>query len=293
MTREVTSAFLGLSAMLAVLIVFYATPARCAPTVPDYVAAAVADPARPPDQVAWDAARKPAQVLQFAGVQPGARVADFMSGGAYFTRIFSRVVGKTGHVYAFVPEEQLKNCAPEETDGTRALEHDARYSNVSVVRGPVDQFRVPEALDLVWTSLNFHDLFDPFMGPANVPTVTQSIFQALKPGGVFLVIDHVAQPGSEIRDTNTLHRIDAEVIIRQAQMAGFQLEAQSDLLRNRRDTHELRVFDTTVRGHTDQVILKFRKPSGASADFRKDRKTSAQARGAEFPKRAFCRGVCA
>jgi len=256
-------------AFLSILIVFGMRQAQAAAALSEYIAAAVADPDRPPDQVSWDAGRKPVEVLKFAGVKPGERVADFMSGGAYFTRIFSRVVGKEGHVYAFLPEEELKNFVPEETAGTRALEHDSRYANVSVLTGPVNQFRAPEPLDLVWTSLNFHDLYDSFMGPADVPAVTKSIFDALKPGGVFLVVDHVAQPGSEVRDTGTLHRIDPQVIIRRAETAGFQLEAQSDLLRDPRDDHQLRVFDPSIRGRTDRVILKFRKPITAAAGFRK------------------------
>ena len=235
-----------------------AAPATAA--LPDYVASALADPARPPEHVARDADRRPGEVLAFAGVKPGDRVADFMSGGAYFTRLFSRIVGGTGRVYAFVPEEQLKNCAPEETAGTRALRTDRHYANVSVLTAPVAHFRAPEALDLVWTSLDFHDLYDSFMGPADVPEVTRSLFNALKPGGVLVVIDHVARAGSQTRDTETLHRIDPEVIVRTVEAAGFVLEAQSELLRNPSDNHELPVFDPAIRGRTDQVILKFRKP---------------------------------
>lgn len=250
--------------LLAVLSFLGPIPGQAAGAVPDYVMAAIADPARPPLQVARDAERKPGAVLAFAGVKPGDRVADFMSGGAYFTRLLSRIVGKTGRVYAFLPEEQLKNCAPEETAGTRAVQHDGSYANVSVLTAPVARFRPPEPLDLIWTSLNFHDLYDSFMGPADVSHVTQALFAALKPGGELLVIDHVAQAGSEIRDTDTLHRIDPEVIIRSAQTAGFRLEARSDLLRNPHDTHQLHVFDPAIRGRTDQVILKFRKPPGAT-----------------------------
>jgi predicted methyltransferase len=93
-----------------------------------------------------------------------------------------------------------------------------------------------------------------------VPEVTRSLFNALKPGGVLVVIDHVAQAGSQTRDTETLHRIDPQVIVRTVEAAGFVLEAQSELLRNPSDNHELRVFDPAIRGRTDQVILKFRKP---------------------------------
>jgi predicted methyltransferase len=246
-----------------VLLALTALAARAAPAcaaVPDYIAGAIADPDRPPEQQARDAARKAGEVLAFAGVRPGQRVADFMPGGAYFTRLFSRAVGESGHVYAFLPEEQLKNCAPEETAGTRAIEHDSRYANVSVLSGPADRFRAPEALDLVWTSQNFHDLYDSFMRPASVPQVTRSIFDALKPGGVLLIVDHAAQAGSGVRDTETLHRIDPDAVIRAVEAAGFRLEARSNLLRNPADNHQLLVFDPTIRGRTDQMILKFRKP---------------------------------
>jgi predicted methyltransferase len=259
MTRAIRCA----SALLAVLALLGAQPGRT-DAVADYVAAAIAAPDRPPEQVARDAQRRPEAVLTFAGVKPGERVADFMSGGAYFTRLFSHIVGKGGHVYAFLPDEQLKNCSPDEVAGTRAIEHSGAYPNVSVLTGAVNRFRPPEPVDMVWTSLDFHDLYDSFMGPADVPQVMRAMFEALKPGGELIVIDHVAEAGSGVRDTETLHRIDPEVIIRTALAAGFRLEAESDLLRNPQDTHQLRVFDPAVRGRTDQVMLKFRKPASAS-----------------------------
>jgi predicted methyltransferase len=221
---------------------------------------AVADPTRPPEQVARDADRKPAEVVALAGLQPGARVADFMSGGGYFTRIFSRVVGSSGHVYAFLPNEQLAHCAPNEVAGTRAIEHNAAFANVSVLTGPANSFRAPEPLDLVFTSQDYHDLHDEFMRPTEAAVFNKAVFDALKPGGTFVVIDHAAQPGSGLRDTDTLHRIDPASIIQEVQAAGFILEAQSDLLRNPADTHMSMVFDPQIRGHTDQVFLRFRKP---------------------------------
>ena len=229
------------------------------------IATAIADPARPAEQVAQDGERHPGELLSFAGIRRGDRVADFMSGGAYFTRLFSRLVGEDGRVYAFLPDEQLKHCAPAETAGTRALAGDAHYGNVRVLSAPVVQFSTPEPLDLVWTSLNFHDLYDSFMGPADVPQVVASLYKALKPGGVLVVVDHVAQRGSELRDTESLHRIDPEAIIRTVTAAGFVLETESHVLRNAADNHELAVFDPAIRGRTDQVVLKFRKPGAAVA----------------------------
>ena len=244
-----------------------AVPAAAAPAVvvPAAVTAAIADPARPPEQVARDAERRPGEVLAFAGIRRGDRVADFMSGGGYFTRLFSALVGDEGRVYAFLPEEQLKNCAPAETAGTRTIAGNAHYHNVKVLKAPVNHFSAPEPLDLIWTSLDFHDLYDSFMGSANVPQVVGTLFKALKPGGVLVIVDHVAQPGSKVRDTESLHRIDPEVIIRTVTAAGFVLEAESNVLRNVADNHELAVFDPAIRGRTDQVVFKFRKPLRAAA----------------------------
>ena len=228
--------------------------------VPAYIATAVADPARPSDQVARDSNRKPAQAIAFAGLKPGDRIGDFMPGSGYFTRIFSRVVGPKGHVYAFIPDEEIANCPPGEVAGTRALIDDRKYANVTVTSGPVNDYGAPEKLDMVWTAQNYHDLHDRFMGPANIAVLNTRIFHLLKRGGVFMVIDHTAAPGSGVRDTETLHRIDPAVIVKEVEAAGFRLVAQSDILRNPSDTHTLFVFDPAIRGKTDQVVLKFVRP---------------------------------
>jgi predicted methyltransferase len=221
---------------------------------------AIADPRRPMDQVQLDATRKPAQVLAFAQLKPGAVVADFMPGNAYFTRLLSDVVGARGHVYAFLPAEQIANCPPNEVAGSREVSRDASYANVSVLSNASANFRVPQKLDLIWTAQNYHDLHDSFMGPANVEALNRSFFNSLKPGGVFLVIDHAAELGSGVRDTETLHRIDPQRLRAEIEAAGFVFEAQSNLLRNPQDDHSLSVFDNRVRGRTDQVIYRFRRP---------------------------------
>jgi len=240
------------------------TGAAAAAELPAYVRNAVADPARPPEQVARDANRKPGEVIAFAGIKPGDRVADFMPASGYFTRLFSRVVGASGRVYAFTPTEELKNCSAEETAGVRALEHDLRYRNIVFAYAPVEAFDPPMALDAVWTSLNYHDLHDKFLGPANVEAWNQEVYAALKPGGVFLVIDHAAEAGSGLRDTERLHRIDPESIKEEVEAAGFVFEGESDVLRNPADNHAAPSFSAVMRGHTDQVVLKFRKPVASS-----------------------------
>ena len=224
------------------------------------VAAALADPRRPPEQVSLDAARKPAQLIAFARLQRGDKVADFMPGNAYFTRIMSAVVGARGRVYAFLPAEQLANCSPREVAGTEALEHDPAYANVSILRDSTANFHVPQKLDIVWTAQNYHDLHDAFMGPADVGALNKRFFDALKPGGVYLVIDHVAESGSGLRDTESRHRIDPLRLRQEIEAAGFVLDAESNALRNSQDDHTLPVFDPSIRGHTDQVVYKFRKP---------------------------------
>jgi predicted methyltransferase len=224
------------------------------------LSAALSDDHRPAAQVRQDSDRRPADVIMFAGIKSGDRVADFMAGNAYFTRLFSVLVGAGGHVYAFLPAEEIQSCPASEIEGTRSVEHDPTYSNVSVLTAAVERFALPETVDVIWTSQNYHDLHDPFMGPANVAIVNRAFFAALKPGGVLVIIDHAAESGSGIRDTDTLHRIDPARLRTEVEAAGFVFEAESNALRNSHDTHRLRVFDPGIRGKTDQVVYRFRKP---------------------------------
>jgi predicted methyltransferase len=242
-----------------VLTVLSAPAAHADRQISAIVTAAVADSRRPAAQVELDSARKPAQLLAFAELRAGDRVADFMPGNGYFTRIMSGVVGAKGHVYAFLPTEQLANCAPSEVAGAKALERDPGYANVSVLSAATANFTLA-SLDVIWTAQNYHDLHDSFMGPANVAALNRAFFKALKPGGIYLVIDHIAESGSGLRDTESLHRIDPLRLRQEIEAAGFRLDAQSDLLRHPQDDHTLSVFDGRVRGQTDQVVYRFRKP---------------------------------
>ena len=227
--------------------------------VPANIVQAVADPGRPKDDTDRDALRHPAEVLAFTGVAPGAVVVDLLPASGYFTRIFSKSVGPAGHVYALAPEEIAK-AYPKSVDAAKALAADPAYANVTVLIEPINALTTPQTVDLVWISQNYHDLHDRFMGPADLGKVNAAIFGALKPGGVYLVLDHAAEAGSGLRDTDTLHRIDAQSVKTEVAAAGFVLEATSDLLRNSGDPKTAKVFDPSVRGRTDQFILKFRKP---------------------------------
>lgn len=229
-------------------------------TVTPAIAAAVADADRPPEQTELDAHRKPAQTIAFAGVKAGDLVADFMPGNAYFSRILSKLVGPTGKVYAFTPEEQIKNCDPAEMAGSRAIEHAPAYRNVVQLTGPLNRFSAPQKLDVIWIAQNYHDLHDSFLGPADVKLVNRTFFDALKPGGVLMIIDHAAASGSGLRDTESLHRIDPSSVRHELEAAGFVFEAQFNDLRNLTDDHSRSVFDPEIRGKTDQFVYKFRKP---------------------------------
>jgi predicted methyltransferase len=228
--------------------------------IPKYVSQAVADPARPQADRDADVDRKPAETVAFAGVKPGDKVVDLLPGGGYFTRIFSAVVGPKGHVYA-VPPPKRPNApegAPDPAARSQAIASDPHYSNVSVVSTPFTEMKFPEPVDLIWTSRNYHDLHN--VPNLDVGAVDKAIFNALKPGGVFMVLDHAAEKGSGFRDTSTLHRVDPEAVKQEVEGAGFKFEAQSEVLRNANDPHTEKVFDSSVKGKTDQFILKFRKP---------------------------------
>lgn len=245
-------AFASIAAAAALL----ATGAAAAPAPSADVAAAVASPDRPPADRARDAERKPAELIAFAGVQPGWKIADFLPGGGYFSRILAKTVGPKGHVYAVYAAE-LADRHPPPADLARPFPEAA---NVTALVRPVNDFAAPEPLDLVWISDNYHDLHDAFFAPADLAKINAAVFRALKPGGIYLVVDHAAEPGSGLRDTDTLHRIDEKTLTAEIEAAGFVLAGASDALRNPGDAHTLRVFDPAIRGHTDQFVLKFRKP---------------------------------
>ncbi len=229
--------------------------------------AALADSARPAADKARDNDRKPLELIGFAGIKPGDKVADLMPGGGYFSRIFSKLVGPQGHVYAIVPES-IAQGAPNKLDGIKAIATDPAYGNISLITRSYEQIGADEPLDVVWTSDNYHDVYggvsvfavNGVSGADETAKMDVAVFKALKPGGIYMVVDHVAKAGSNEQDAKTLHRIDPAVVMAQAKAAGFVLEARSDLLSHPQDAHDKIVFSPDLRGHTDQFVLKFRKP---------------------------------
>ncbi|HVI30866.1 methyltransferase [Phenylobacterium sp.] len=222
-----------------------------------HITAAVADAARPEADTRRDADRKPAEMLEFAGVKKGMKVADFIPGGGYFTRIFAKAVGPTGKVYAVTnpPPANAPNPPP-----IQAIAADPAYGNVQVVATGIASFALPEPVDVFWTSQNYHDLYLTRFN-LDVPQADKAIFNAVKPGGTLVVLDHAAAPGAPVAETaNTLHRIDPAAVRRNLEAAGFKYVGESKALANPADDHTKGVFDPALRGHTDQFILKFRKP---------------------------------
>lgn len=214
------------------------------------LAAILADPGRPEADRIRDADRKPAELIAFAGLKPGAQLAELAPGGGYFTRLLSAVVGANGHIYAVAarPSPALTEIA-------------GNHPNVSIIAGAPGEIPVPNAVDMVWTTLNYHDFKNSKQGDTDAATLfNRAAFKALKPGGIYLIVDHQAAPGAGASVTSTLHRIEETVVRQEVEAAGFKLDGESQLLRHPADDHSQKVVETGIRGKTDQFILRFRKP---------------------------------
>ena len=250
---------IGKLALAVLAATAFAIPAMAAKeAVPANIAAAVADSARPAADSDRDTNRKPAESLAFAGIKPANRVADLIPGTGYFTRLFSKAVGPKGYVYSYIPSEI--DAIYKKHNMTIPPPADPNFPNISYIHAPIAKFVTPEKLDLVWTSQNYHDLHNKMFGPPDIAVVNKAIYDSLKPGGIFIVLVHAAERGSGLRDTDTLHRIDEAAVKKEVEAAGFKLVAESTVLHNPADTQKLAVFDPSIRGKTDQFILKFRKP---------------------------------
>jgi len=233
-----------------------------ATAAPANVAAAVAAQDRPAEARALDASRKPAEVLQFMGLRRGDRALDLFTGTGYFAEIIGRAVGPTGSALAWEPANFLNDQSRATLNAIRA-----RAPNVSWFATPADALALPEsAFDFAMINLNYHDTYwqseryhFPRMDP---PSFLRTVFRSLKPGGTIAVIDHVANPGRDTREeVNATHRIDPATIRADFERAGFVFAGESDILRNPQDDHTKLVFDPSIRGHTDRVVYRFRRPA--------------------------------
>lgn len=218
-----------------------------------HIATAVADSRRPAEDVARDGLRKPADMLTFGEVQPGQRIADIRPEEGYFTRLFAPAVGETGRVYAFVPTR----TATRETPLAEALA--AAFPNVTPLSGALDSMTFPEPLDAVFMVQEYHDFHIPAFN-TDVARMNRAVFEALKPGGVYIVIDHSGRAGTGATEVQSLHRIEGEFLKAEVEAAGFVFEAESPALVNPEDDRTINVFDPAIRGRTDQFVYRFRKP---------------------------------
>lgn len=218
---------------------------------PSYIRRAIDSADRPAEQRARDANRKPAEVLMMSGIKPGDRVIEFASFGQYYTRLLSDIVGPRGRVYMFdLPYTEKRAGAASRA--FVATHPNAKYTLVNY-----NSVQLPHNVDIVYMVLYYHDLSINHIDTAKL---NERIFAALKPGGIYLVIDHNAAPGSGRRDTQALHRIDPAVIPQEVTAAGFELVKESHLLANPADDHTQLVFKPSIRGRTDRTIFVFRKP---------------------------------
>jgi predicted methyltransferase len=205
-----------------------------------------------------DARRHPAELVALARIRPGQRVLDLIPGNGYWTRIFSKMVGPGGKVYAVWPKAYAQE-AGSDVKALQQLSTSPAYANVVNIVEPTAELTAPEPLDVVWTSQNFHDYNDAFMGKPGPKAFVDAAWRALKPGGRLVVIDHATLKGRGLQDTETLHRIDRAAVIEEATAGGFRLAGESNALRNPADPKTIPVFDKSIRGRTDQFALVFVK----------------------------------
>ena len=250
------SLFIAASALVALSSAAFAPPPGPGQE-PSAYAAAHADSVRTDEDRGRDAARHTAETLACARVAPGQKVADMIMGGGYFTRAFSAAVGAEGHVTAWQPEEFV---AFDAGYGQAVTDADA-LANADGVRSPLAAPVFPAGLDLVFTAQNYHDLHLAPFAADTASRVNAAVFEALKPGGLYVIVDHHAVAGSDLAAADTLHRIDIEAVKREVTAAGFVLDGESAVLANPADPLTASVFDPSIRGRTSQFMLRFKKPA--------------------------------
>ena len=222
--------------------------------------AAVADAGRPAADTARDENRKPADMLAFAGIGPGKVVVDMLPGGGYFTRIFAKAVEPGGRVDAYFGTQYDARLKSQNKDpDNQFADLKATYKNLGVIHGPLPQFVTPQAVDVVWTSQNYHDMHNKQYA-MDVNELNKAIYKSLKPGGYYVIIDHKAAETAGDDVTEALHRIKESTVKKEVEAAGFKLVAEGKDLNYASDDGTKRVFEADVKGKTNQFMLKFQKP---------------------------------
>lgn len=230
---------------------------------PDQYSVAIRDIARS-DDVEQDESRKPGELLAFAEIDRGDVVGDYIMGGGYVTKLLAIAAGADGKVYAFQPEEFIAfnpDYGPQQEDTVRRYaDQDGTPIHVFPLRGALTDPGWPEQLDTIITVMNFHDLWLDQFPEGTAEQAVANLFDALKPGGSLIVVDHLAADGGGIEAANTLHRMDRDLALETLQAAGFELEAESDMYARPADPRSANIFDDAIRGRTDQFAWRLRKP---------------------------------
>jgi predicted methyltransferase len=205
----------------------------------------LANPERPNEERALDAARKPDEVLRFYGVKTGDKVADIWAGRGYYTAILAQVVGPQGVVYSANPSARPEIAERWKKPG---------FANVRMIDGPLDKVALPQdgSLDFVIIHLNYHDL-----APEARIAMNKRILGALKRGGIYAVVDHSAKDGTGNEAANTLHRIDKTLVIKEVTGSGFSLAKEGTMLHKPEDTRDFNV--NKQRNQDDRFVLAFQK----------------------------------
>ncbi|MCH7853019.1 MAG: class I SAM-dependent methyltransferase [Proteobacteria bacterium] len=216
---------------------------------------------RTPADVARDAGRKPAEVMEFFAIEPGMHVLDMFSGGGYYTEILSNVVGPDGKITAQSNKAYLSFSGEESS--ARYL--DNRLPNTSILMAENNELALEaDTYDAVTMILAYHDIYydgaDDGWPLIDGPKLLAELYKGMKSGAVLGIVDHNAAPDSPAETGNTTHRIDVNLVIREVEAAGFILDGRSDILRNDDDDYAKNVFAPETRGKTDRFVLRFRKP---------------------------------
>lgn len=253
--------------LLAVLIGCGEKPPVAEQDANIYQTAVYFNPVRPKEDRQDDAQRHPADIMAFAGVEPGMKVIDLLGGGGWYTELLAAVVGEQGHVYLVNTPLFLHFTQPQ----MEARLAGNRLKNVTRVDGPWTQMNLPTDVDLIWLSLAYHDIYvkrpnDPSF-EADRDSFFQQIHTALKPGGLILVIDHAATKGSGNEAAQVLHRIDEDFARADFEREGFVFVKALDILRNPNDDYSKDIWAKGIMNKTDKFIYLFQKPAvGTSAE---------------------------
>jgi len=259
--RSILMAGLGAVCVMAAGLSATAAPAASAQAMApqalapaaDLAGTAMADARRPEADRARDDLRQTRAMLEFTGLRPGMAVADIRPEEGFFSRLFSVMVGEQGRAYAFVPNQ----TAARENAFGNALAAD--YPNVVRLTGKLEDMAFDRPLDVVFMGEEYHDFVIPRFG-VDVAAMNAAVFAALKPGGLYVILDHQAADGAGISVAGTLHRIEAAELRRQVEAAGFIYDGETTAVRVPADDHSLSVFDASIRGRTDRFVYRFRKP---------------------------------